>query len=45
MKEYTKPILNEEKVEIEDIIAQSGAGTGSFGGGAAGDKDGQWPFN
>ena len=41
MKDYSKPILIEEEVEIEDIIATSGA----IGGHQHGDSEGNWPFN
>ena len=43
MKDYSKPILIEEEVEIEDVIASSGAG--SIGGHQHGDSEGTWPFN
>lgn len=38
-KIYETPILEEEKVEIEDVIAAS------FGVGLPGDSSQSWPFN
>lgn len=39
MKEkYIKPIIEEEKIEIEDVIAASGI-SGIFGGGQPGDNE------
>lgn len=39
-KQYQTPVLNEEVVEIEDVIAASG----TFGGGQAGDISGNFPW-
>lgn len=39
-KIYEAPILNEEVVEIEDVIAASGI----FGGNEPGDNTGPFPF-
>ena len=41
MKTYEKPILNEERVEIEDVIAQS---ITAYGDRQIGDKRVKWPF-
>lgn len=41
-KEYFEPILEEEKVEIEDVIAASG--NANWGGNQPGDRNENWPF-
>ncbi|MDE5867973.1 MAG: hypothetical protein K2H02_03420 [Anaeroplasmataceae bacterium] len=43
MKKYIKPVIQEEKVEIEDVIAVSGTEpTGTIGGSQPGDHDGNF---
>lgn len=41
MKEYEKPILIEDDIELIDIIAKSTV----FGGNEPGDVEANWPFN
>ena len=41
-KKYEAPVLEEQKVEIEDIIAASGQG--SIVEGWLGDYENPWPF-
>ncbi len=40
MKKYEAPILEEEKVQIEDVIAASQV----FGSNAPGDVEFEWPW-
>lgn len=42
MKKYVSPLFEEEKVEIEDVIALSGTETGVIGGTQPGDHDGNF---
>ncbi|MDE7100795.1 MAG: hypothetical protein K2O05_02970 [Anaeroplasmataceae bacterium] len=43
MKKYVSPLFEEEKVEIEDVIAVSGTEpTGTIGGTQPGDHDGNF---
>ena len=44
MKEYNKPILEDETIEIEDIINESLANGGTRGANIDGDPDGE-PFS
>ncbi len=41
MKKYETPLLEEEKVEIEDVIAASAV----FGSDAPGDVEFEWPWS
>lgn len=42
MKKYVSPVLEEEKVEIEDVIAASGVSLGSDFGDGRGDHNGNF---
>lgn len=41
MKKYETPVLEEQKVEIEDVIAASN----TFGANQVGDVEFEWPWN